>query len=69
MNFYFIMAAILLGITYWDYRRDETDTIFLLDWWAWFDISRGSWPVLYWLCLTAQIIGAITLIVCGLRIS
>ncbi len=67
MNFYFILAAVLLGLTYWDYRKDETDTIFLLDWWVSFDVSRSSWPSLYWACISTQLVGVVVLIVCGFK--
>ena len=67
MNIYFILAVIILVLTYWDYQKDETDTIFLLDWWIWFDVSRGNHPMLYWACIAAQIFAAIGLIICGFR--
>jgi hypothetical protein len=67
MYIYFILAAVLLVITYWDYRRAETDTVFLLEWWAWFDVSRSSWPTLYWLCISVQLIGVVVLLICGFR--
>jgi hypothetical protein len=69
MNIYFILAGILLALTYWDYKKDETDTIFLLDWWIWFDISRENAPVIYWACMAAQIFTAIGLIICGFRVN
>ena len=67
MNIFFILAAILLALTYWDYRKDESDTIFLLDWWIWFDVSRGNSPILYWFCLASQLMAAIGLLICGFR--
>ena len=67
MNMYFILAAIILALTYWDYQKDEADTIFLLDWWIWFDVSRENHPTLYWACIAAQIFAAIGLIICGFR--
>lgn len=67
MNIYFILCALLLAFTYWDLRKSETDTIFLIDSWVWFDVSKTSWPSLYWACIAAQIIGAISLFICGLK--
>jgi hypothetical protein len=69
MNIYFILAAILLFFTYRDYQDEESDTIFLIDSWAWFDVSKSSWPTLYWLCMGAQVIGIISLIICGFRVG
>lgn len=67
MNMYFILAAIILAFTYWDYQKEESDTIFLLDWWIWFDVSRENNPAIYWACIAAQIFAAIGLIICGFR--
>lgn len=67
MNFLTLMGVALLGITYWDYRKEETDTIFILDWWVWFDVSRASFPLLYWLIIVAQIVGGFGLVFWGLK--
>ncbi len=67
MNFLTLLGVVLLAITYWDYRKEETDTVFILDWWAWFDVSRASFPLLYWLIILAQIVGGITLIFYGFK--
>lgn len=67
MNIYFILAAIILALTYWDYKKEESDTIFLLDWWVWFDVSRENSPLLYWACIGAQLVAAIGLIIFGFR--
>ncbi len=63
--FYFFLAAVLLAITYRDYSNHETDTIFLLDWWLWFDVSREGTPMLFWACIGAQLVAVLGFIVCG----
>lgn len=65
--FYFFLAAVLLYITYRDLCHAESDTIFLLDWWIWFDVSRDSYPLLYWACIGAQLIAVIGLLVFGFK--
>lgn len=65
--FYFVLAAVLLLITYRDYHHDETDTMFLFDWWLWFDVSRADTPLLFWACIGAQLIAAFGLIICGFK--
>jgi len=67
MNIYFVLAGLILALTYWDYQKDESDTIFLLDWWVWFDVSRAKYPALYWACIAAQLFAAIGLLICGFR--
>ena len=67
MNFSTFLGVVLLGITYWEYSKDETDTAFIFEWWAWFDVSRSSTPLLYWLIIIAQIIGGVFLIFCGIK--
>ncbi|MFK8013628.1 MAG: hypothetical protein AB8B80_16435 [Marinicellaceae bacterium] len=62
-------GKLLFTITYWDYQKDETNTIFLLDWWIWFDVTRENHLVLFWACKAAQIFAAIGCIICGFRIS
>ena len=64
---YFIFAGVLLFITYRDYVNDETDTIFLLDWWLWFDVSRYETPLIYWACIGAQLIAVFVFIICGFK--
>ncbi|BFM09417.1 hypothetical protein [Halioxenophilus aromaticivorans] len=64
---YIFLALVLFFITYLDYRRAETDTICLLDWWSWLDVSRASMPTLFWVCLMAQLAMAIFLLAIGLK--
>lgn len=64
---YFSLAAVLLFITYRDYVNDETDTIFLIDWWLWFDVTRHDTPLLYWACIGAQLVAVFGLIICGFQ--
>ena len=66
MNFFVVLGIVLLLVTFWEFRRGESDTIFLLDWWLWFDVSQAKTPVLYWMALAAQAIAGIVLIVKGL---
>ena len=66
MNFFVVLGIVLLLVTFWEFRRGESDTIFLLDWWLWFDVSQSKTPLLYWLAIAAQAIAGIVLIVKGL---
>jgi len=66
LNFLIIAGIVLLVLTYWDYQKDETDTIFILEWWIWFDVSRESLPLLYWAILLIQFCAGIVLIFQGL---
>ncbi len=60
MNFFMLMGFLMLGITYWDYKREETSIDFLF--YLWFEISRESMPTLYWLILAMQALAGLMLI-------
>jgi hypothetical protein len=62
-----VLGIALLVITFWDYQKDKTNTVFLFEWWAWFDVSRSSSPSLYWMILAAQTIGGVFLIFSGIK--
>ncbi|RZF83010.1 MULTISPECIES: hypothetical protein [Pseudoalteromonas] len=66
MYFLVFLGLVVLAITYWDYRKEETDTVLLLDWWVWFDVSKARFPVLYWLIITLQSAGGLALVLYGL---
>ena len=66
MNFLVLLGIALLLLTYWEYRRDETDTVLIFEWWAWFDVSRASFPLFYWTILTVQAVAGVVLIIQGL---
>nr|WP_086937398.1 hypothetical protein [Thaumasiovibrio occultus] len=61
-----IIGAFLLLLTLWDYRNEETDTIWILDTWFWFDIRRESFPMLYWCILAIQAVSGLGLIGYGI---
>ena len=67
MSFYLVAGIVVLYLTYRDFVREETDTIFLFDFWAWFEVSRSSFPLLYWAALIAQLICGIGLLICALK--
>ena len=50
----FWIGILILAATVWDLSRDETDTVFVLDIFPWFDISRKSFPVIYWIIIITQ---------------
>lgn len=66
MNALTFLGIALLVITFWDYQKDKTNTVFLFDRWLKFDVSRSSSPLLYWLILIAQTIGGVFLIFLGI---
>ncbi len=66
MDFLILFGVILLAITYWDSQREETDTVLLLEWWAWFDVSKEEHPTLFKTIIYIQTIIGIGMIVVGL---
>ncbi len=66
MGYVLIFAGlVILYLTYLDYCKSETDTIFILDWWLWFDVHRNSFPLLFWIIIIIQTVFAIGLIMTG----
>jgi hypothetical protein len=66
-----ILGIVLLVLTCWDYWRAESDATILFDllfdwWWGWFDVSRDSFPLFYWMCLITQAVAGVALIIYGM---
>ena len=54
MNIAIVLGLALIALTIWDLLKEETDTILVLDWWGWFDVSKASHPIAYWLIIAFQ---------------
>lgn len=67
MNGWLIVAGLfVLALTWWDYQREEADTVLLLDWVWWWDFSRSEFPLIFWLLIAGQGIMGTVLILAGL---
>jgi hypothetical protein len=66
MNSFIFWGIALLVVTVWEYQREKTNTLFLFKWWLRWDISRHSFPLLYWFILLAQTVGGVFLIFHGI---
>jgi hypothetical protein len=65
MHIEMVLGIALLLYTLWQVRQGETDTIFLFDWWLWFDISREKNPIIFWCCIFAQTSAGVGLVIHG----
>lgn len=52
--FWLIGGTLVLLATLRDIKRHKTDTVSIFPWWAWFNVTQESSPVLYWTCIVAQ---------------
>lgn len=66
MNTMVLIGIGVLFLTAWDFFRDETDTLLIFDRWPWFDISRQSSPLTFWVIIIIQIGIGLSLIFKGL---
>jgi hypothetical protein len=66
MHIEIVFGLALLLLTFWEFRRGETDTLILFDWWLWFDIDRESHPLIYWCIIGAQTAIGIGMVIQGL---
>jgi len=66
MNTMVLIGIGVLLLTAWDFFRDETNTILIFDRWSWFDISRQSSPLTFWVIIIIQIGIGLSLIFKGL---
>lgn len=48
-----IFGLIVCGISFWDYKRSRSDTMFI-DYFFWFEVSRDRNSLLFWLFLIFQ---------------
>lgn len=65
MGFLILFGVILLAITYWDYQKEETDTMILFDW-AWFDVNKAEHPEIFKAIIYIQTVIGIGMIVVGI---
>jgi hypothetical protein len=67
MGWFTILLGLgVLGLAWYSYRDNESDTIFLLDWdWFWLDFDRSEHPILFWAALITEICVGIGLIITG----
>jgi hypothetical protein len=59
-----LIGLMIIGITIWDYRREEADFLFWFEY-SWWDINRTDNPILFWIAIVAQILCAILCIAWG----
>lgn len=62
-----IVGLVMLGFTWWDWRREETSAGILSTWLGWLNISREDTPLLYALILIVQAVASVVCIYLGLR--
>lgn len=66
---YIIFGILLLLLTFYEYIREEADSLllfdFFLDWFLPFDFSRTNSPLCYWMILISQAIIGLFLIAIG----
>jgi len=62
-----VMGLGLLALTWWELQREETDTVWILDWGPWFDVSRQSSPTWFWIIIAAQTVSGMVMVVEGIR--
>lgn len=62
-----IVGLVMIGFTWWDWRRGETSAGLISTWLGWLNISRDDSPLLYTLILIAQLVLSAVCIWLGLR--
>ncbi len=61
-----LLGLIVLVVTWWDYHREEADTILLFDWIWWWDFRRDEYPAVFWALILGQACMGIGLALYGL---
>ncbi len=61
-----VAGMFVLGMTWWDYRREEADTLLLFDWMWWWEFRRSEYPAIFWLLILGQACVGAGLILGGL---
>ena len=64
-NLFVFIGVLILALTLWELKREETDTIIILDWVWWFDVSRANLPLIYWIIIIFQFVMGVGLIAKG----
>jgi hypothetical protein len=62
-----VMGLVLLALTWWELQREETDTVWVLGWGPWFDVSRQSSPMWFWIIISAQAVSGVAMVIEGVR--
>ena len=62
-----IVGLVMLGFTWWDWRREETSAGIFSTWLGWLNISREDSPLLYAVILIVQLVLSVVCIYLGLR--
>ena len=62
-----IVGLVMIGFTWWDWRREETSAGIFSTWLGWLNISREDSPMLYTLILIVQLVLGVVCIYEGLR--
>ena len=64
-----IVGLAVIGFSWWDWRREETDAGIFSTWLGWLNVSRDDSPQLYRLILIVQLVVGVVCIYLGLRSS
>ena len=59
-----VCGMILIALTVWDIRREESDILFWMDW-LWWSVNKTENPLLYRIAVVAQFSVALIMIAVG----